>query len=614
MQRRLWRIAIAAAASVLLLGALAFWGIRGPGRRHTSRPSVEPAGLLAFQVGGQQRRSYAWSVTTSVWRAEVTTAAPTRIALEGRMNIHRFLSSGRSMLGLQMSPLRVWVSGARNANMEAAFGVPFVMEIDGRGEFGASRFSVETADGDRAILDAIARTLQVVLPGGPARRWDQAERDQNGSYLASYVREGEGAAITKRKVRYSSAGPEGVFAIRVVSSKVQAELDAAGPWLARSVGAEQLRLIGPDHKVLATVETRFALGPATPPPSDALGVWSEEVLRSIRTPLHVPSQRRASAWDETALEKERTRLTGAGVTLGTLLAGLTTRDLKDAAFADEFASYLRVFPAETQKLVPGLKRLGEPAAALLFNILERAGTLEAQKVVLEVIEGPAHGVSNRMRALVALGGFERPSDQVVNRLIRFYEAERLRADAGGLTSTALLALGAMGHRLTDEPRARIARKLEQELRSASGPARQRLVLLAISNARLTLAWEDQRRYLHSTDPLVREAAVRSVANGGDPRAAAELAGLLATEEVRAVYAATISALTQLPPSEQTNTAIASAFAQRRDDGAELRAQMVAYLASQMEAYPRNRSILEQSLRHETNRHVLVAILNSLSGR
>ena len=53
-------------------------------------------------------------------------------------------------------------------------------------------------------------------------------------------------------------------------------------------------------------------------------------------------------------------------------------------------------------------------------------------------------------------------------------------------------------------------------------------------------------------------------------------------------------------------------AEGREPDAAVRGQMVAYLAGQAKTFPSNRDVLRSQLARETDRDVIVAILNALA--
>src|SRR5207302_8799212 len=130
-----------------------------------------------------------------------------------------------------------------------------------------------------------------------------------------------------------------------------------------------------------------------------------------------------------------------------------------------------------------------------------------------------------------------------------------------LSSTALLSLGTLTGRLPDDSRTRLTRQLEADLKATSTPREQRVLLLALDNARFEPPAEQLAEYLRSQNPDVREAAV---ALAGSGRALApvtsDLIKVVAQDEAASVRAAALDSLLRLPRSEQANAVIAAKLA------------------------------------------------------
>lgn len=578
------------AAAVAVLGAALL----------TSRGARSRA--LAFRFPEGAKRAYHWSLTTRVSSERSGTRRVHETSYAGTMNVHVLPGRPAPTLVVQLSPLQVRVQGEANPTMEAAFSRPFTIQIDPRGRLGEARFPPDLAATDRAVLDGAMRALQIVLPEDGDRSWTTAETDVNGEYVASYERE-RPDRVRKARLRYSSPRAPGAFSIRILDSSVRADVDPAGPWLARADGSERLSIEAEGGVVLALVEARFSLEPAPEPLSAEFALWNEAAA-AAQVSRDAPSAA-VSAWTEAERARERQRLQKDGVTLDALLAALRRRAPEDAAFAHEFAAFLRVFPGEARRIRAALRGIPDDRAPLLFNVLELAGTPEAQEVLAAIMEDRHEGKADRFRALAALAGVQNPTPEAIDRISREAFGD---GASGGVASSALLALGALSPRAPGDLGPRIVGRLADELRTTDDPARQLACLRAIANARATLAPEDLSRALASNNVAVRSAAAALVA--ADPASADRVVQLLESERDAGTRLALVGGLSLSAAQPSVNGAIAKALG--ADPDAQVRARIVALLAAGIRTYPANRSILEAQLRRETDRAVIVAILNSLA--
>jgi len=607
------KLAIATGAAVLLAAvALRPWERRAaPGGSAGGEAAAGAEGArsggqaLAFSLRPGSARGYALSFSTRV----SSPGLPARLTtLDGRLAVRVVAGEGGgTALAVGLESLRVVVDGAPQPAMERRYAVPFVVAIAPDGRLGASLFPPSLAQGDRALLDGTIRAFQVVLPPAPGEAWEETETDHVGTFVAGYRRTAAGA-IEKAKLRYAAVHPPALFSVRVVSSAVHAELDGAGPWLARAQGAEELQLAPAGDASAATVHARFRLEPAgAPVPSAA--IWRDEAVAAARAGLDAGPPA-PSAWDEAERQAARRRLEAAGITLDALVERARTARLPDPDLAHDLAAYLRAFPEAAARVPRKVAEVGDAAAALLLHALELAGTPEAQEALLDVAEGGGQARANRIRALVALNGVEAPTADTLERLER--AARGAGAERSGVASTALLALGALAPRGSDGAGERIARDLTRALEGAADPRQEQVLLLALENAAAPLPADALARCLASPDEGVRQVAARlgGLAVEGDPTGM--LLAALAREQDAQVRAEIVAGLLTRPADPRANLAIAAALAGGQEPAAIVRLRMVAYLARQGPLLPANRDLLRAYLPREPDRDVTVALLNALA--
>lgn len=576
-------------------------------RGRTAGPAGPRGGGSAFPLVPGSSRAYALNFSTTVSSAG---GAPRETVLEGRLNVRVVAGAGGgSALAVQLAPLRVLVDGEPQPAMERRWAAPFVVAIGTRGALGASLFPPELAPGDRAVLDGAIRAFQVVLPAEPRDAWEETESDQVGTFVASYRRGGPGV-VEKKKARYTSVRPPALVFPQVLASVLRAELDGAGPWLARAEGSERLRFAPEGGPPLATVEARFGLEPAGAPEASA-AVWRDEAVRAARVGVNAPGPA-SSAWDDAEREATRQRLEERRVTIDQLVARARTSRGPDPALAHELAAYLRIFPEAAARFPDFVRGADDSTAQLLLHALELAGTPESQDALADVAESSGQSRDDRMRALVALGGVQAPTAGTLERLERDARAAG-SGDRSGIASTALLALGAATANATAEAGERVVRDLAADLRGTRDSERQRLLLLALENAHAALPPEALAPHLASPDARVREVAARvaGAAEGGDPTG--DLLAALAREPNAQVRAEMVGGLLARPADARANATIASALVEGREPAAAVRVRMVAYLARQIPVFPANRDVLRACLPRERDRSVTVAILNALAG-
>jgi hypothetical protein len=530
--------------------------------------------------------------------------------IEGRLNLRVTGDGARRGFTLQFSPLRIHTNGERQTAIERQLATPFTIDVDAQGLLGESRFPPHLAQLDRAMLDGAVRALQVVLPAEPRERWETTEADRNGQFQAAYHRSGA-AHVDKRRLRYITSQRTGPFVARVLLSEMRADVDDEGPWLRNVTGTERLEIIAPGGAPIATAESSCSLQSLrTSPPSD-LALWTD-VDRSAMVTRDAPSPNAKSGWEAAERERARKRLLEAGATLAGLAERLRSNEPGDGAVRD-LASYLRAFPSDAGRAIQILRDADEMVAAGLVLALQLADTPEAQSALAEVMGGAGHSRANRLRAVVAMGAVGHPTDDTLLRLARAAkDIGNADATTSDVASSALLALGAAAPRAAGDAGAEVVRDLKKAVISESDPTRRRIAILALENAGETLQGDVVRGLVQSQSPDVRAVAARMLGKEEGSAATLDLVTVLETDASATVRGATVKALLARPPNPQVNESIVRALSQDREPDAAVRALMVQYLARRSATFPFNSDVLRLQLARETDRGVIVAILNFLS--
>jgi hypothetical protein len=595
-------VIVATAAALLGAGVVLRPWERAGGGILSGRAARAEGAVLALRAGSS--RAYSLAFTT---RLTSTGAATRETALAGRLSVAVVTAAGQPALALQLDPLEVRVDGKPEPAMSRRYKAPFVVPIAASGRLGPSLFPPEVAKGDRAVLDGMVRAFQVVLPASLQDAWEESESDNLGTYVASY--RWAGGAITKAKIRYTGVHPPALFKVRVLASAVRAEVARSGPWLTRLEGSEELLLVPEAGAAEARVQARFSLeDDGAPTPQVAVELAAAPGVARVELDAG-PS--RPSAWDEEERAAARRRFEAAGITLATLTAQARSARLPAPALTHDLAAYFRVYPEAAAEAERQLEAAGDSGAAILLNALELAGTPAAQKALLDVAGGGGHSRANRIRALVALTGVETPDPETLERLAR--DARGAGAgDRSEIASTSLLTLGALAPRAPEATGQQIVGELTDELRSASNPRHETLLLMALENAHAPLTADVLATHLGSPEAQVRSAAARlgQYADGGDPTGT--LLDALGSEPNADVRDALVSALTARPADPKANAAILAALTSGREPSAAVRVRMVAYLARQFPAFPANRDQLREYVGREPDRDVTVAILNAIA--
>jgi hypothetical protein len=573
----------------LLLALLAL--ACAPGRAQTSG-----------QLAPGASKSFEWSLVTTVTSGEQRRSSST---LEGRLNVRLLPNTVRPTLAVQLSPLRASVDGRAHPAMANQYSKPFLIALDPRGHLGESWFSADTATGDRQALDALMRSLQIVVSDQQEPTWHSRESDQTGDFAARYRMDRDGV-IHKSRLRYTSFRQR-QLRVDVIASTIRAMLDPSDLWLQWLEGSEQLDVVRDGNEAVARVDARFSLKRLAMRPPQTLALWREDLLRVCTVGRDIASPGAHSVWDQGTIEAARARFLQERTNLSDVIR-LLARGEESAL--QQLTSYLRAFPAAAREVPRHLDAVADPKRATLIHALELAATAQAQQVLVEIAADGARAPLNRLRALAAMSGIQAPDAEALSALAASIAAQLGAPGRESIRSTATLTLARLATRASPAVAEMVRRALGEELRRATDPDRQALVLHALATAQASLPASGTAAYLTSNVEGVRAGAVALIAAQRNRAATDALLKLSRRNDDVVVRDAALEALLTQPPSEEANAAIAATLSDDQVEDGELRVQLVSYLGRRLNLQPENRTVLTRQLKRDADRHVLITILNT----
>jgi hypothetical protein len=240
-----------------------------------------------------------------------------------------------------------------------------------------------------------------------------------------------------------------------------------------------------------------------------------------------------------------------------------------------------------------------------------AGTQEAEGAVLNMLK-KAESTADRVRALRALATAPNPSPRLVDAVFATFDSSRAD-DAWDVAAAAARTLNGLGTRASPVQKA-IADGLRGRLAKTGNARDQELLLQAVRGCDPPPSVEEVTLHLQSSTTEVRVAAAGLLATLSDPRATTALEPLFSDRADQVVRRALLSAMSNGPTSEPRCAIAARLLTENTSLDTETREALVRYLARGIQSCPQNRERLQALLKRETNRPVLSAILNALSGR
>lgn len=530
------RIVLAVGAAALLAATLLLllpWGAVAP----ADDPVV---GSLRWREGHFQRHRLAIDCTVSFGGDAASHGPPVQQVVRGELAVQTLtVAADAVVLGLRLDALEVRTNDQRSPDDERLLSTPFRLRLRPDGAMLGAEFPAGVPATHAALLEELVRTFQVTVMAGS--QWTSRETHATGRYRADYERDGD--ERVRREKRGYEAGPadDPTRAIDVHGSTAEITFAPDADWLA-------------GMRVDETLSTRDASGLAFRSHTHA------ELQLLPATALHTAV---ADAYDFAA----STPLPNGMAEAIARQADVTPEELA-AAIAAILGELDRASEGRTTWVhrLRDLLRADDRAAALLlaalhdgtfaqrtradvFLAFELGGTDVAQQALAQVAAANAWTTADRLRALIALGGVERPSAATLDAL---WQATQRRQDATGqeLADTALLALGALGSSL---PRDAVYTNLVDGLRAiAYGGAdigERSCALAAIANTGDAELARDVQPLLDAAEPAVRRAAAKAYGTLVPAAAATEFGTRLGSERASPVRAAMAASLRKVPSPE-----------------------------------------------------------------
>lgn len=603
---RKW-LPVAGAGALVVAAAVLTWQGVAP---TTSAPAADTTmATLRWQVGTTQRYTLRTDSSMRMSTAnDATGAATTRVQMQAALNMLTLSrSEGSALVGLQFDEVQLRINGQRDAELEAALSTPFRVRYSAQGTPQAFEFAAALTRQHQSMIENMVRTFQVTLRDGE-QAWAAEEQGTSGAYVAQYRRTGP-LQLSKSKGRFD-APTTGMLAGATLSSQEVIRLDPRRDWLASMTVEETLRS-GDGDRLAVTITNHAALALQ---PSARAGLDAGRFAFAA-----VPA---ATAAPDRAASQPLPKLSVASARAEILarIQSLDTHRPQRAQHLRRLGDLIRVDRQMPGVIVEALRTdaLNDDTRAELFLALEMAGTVHAQSALAAVAQDPSWSVADQSRAIVALGGVDRPDAQAIDALWSLAAQVGDTVDAAKLAGDATFALG------------RIASSLRRAQDPAYPDLQQRLLAGATSGGGSRSA--DQQRANHLLaignmgDPSLTDPVAGLLADASPVvrRAAAQALGALATDAAADRMMAQFSAEPNGPvrgaiadalrhwstPTPQAMQTLRAALTREPDERA--RHGIAVLLGSQLAQHPENAAALRQLLRTEPSKRIRQAVADALA--
>lgn len=505
---------------------------------HVPLAAPDPVAGSRYTPGAQ--RSYALgmhveaSLDQGATRANSGDAAAFEISIEGSW-VETFVGghAGIARYHVALTNSKVLADRRPAGALRGSLETPFFVERNDAGAVEGFYFERTTTLEARSILKSAVAMGQVLVQ--PGHEWKTEERDPTGEYEAKYTRQANPREIRKKRFRYLRLST--ARGLRATADVGSAEIDD-DTRITLTVDEELERL---ETKAQTKVRTAEGL------PTAAGRLVGSLVLRdrSVDTSKLDEFDRRRAELDRVDMLtkpdvsptaeawRESDRLAVGTQTLAHLVAALAKVRPDDRGGRAEAMAKLRadfrLRPEDTAKAAAVVETAAVADGKAITAALGGAGTPEAQRALVAIVDNPRVPLPVRLNASAAVLLLEQPTPAIVGELQR-----QMNDPNPHIRGASSLALGSVLEKLDDGHR-------------AERDAGMRTLVATLANA---------------PTASERVIALRALGNSADPRVA-ELAQQAYGDEDLEVRVAAVHAV-RLVPGAQADALISTAMLNDRD--------------------------------------------------
>lgn len=582
------QLLLGASALLLLAIVMLFWQGR------SSDETMAVSNNLQWREGSSQEYDVLVDSSFVMTMPGASSGQSMAVQLDGILDYQTLeVSSSNVLVGMRFSSMEMTIAGAAEAATNRALTQPFRVRFAITGLPLSFEFPAALAKEHRQVLENLVQMFQLVVEDGDT--WVAQESNATGNYEAAYTRNSP-STLLKKKQRFLSAAAAITTTVPDVVSEETIRIDVNNDWIAAMTLDETVSskdLSGPstvvkNHASLTLRDRKTKIG---------ADVWNFNAAtpavarKSVQ--VAVPAISRVDA-------ERQLRVTVTELDASAKGRSIFIHSLRDLLLVDGEMPFVLLELMKTQQL-------SDRTRADLYLAFELAGSPEAQAALTSVFTDQSWSSADGLRAIVALGGVAKPTDDTLAALWGTAHSALMGDDRDELPSAAALALGGLGRGLLTEQDANyssLRAGLLDGASSAAGTHQRAVFLHALGN---TGDPDPAMRnnivhFLNDSAPEVRAAAAKTIGRLGTGQVADQLLQSYEQEQNDVVRASITEALASWEdPSLPAIKSVQVAIRNERDEN--VRYNMALMLGKSMETFPENRKVLEQLLGGEQSKRI-----------
>ena len=584
---------------LLILGAILFSGrSTDESTEITITPASEKSTTVANKLQWRAGRSQTYDVLVD--SSFVMTMPGASSGQEISVNIDAILDyqtlevkPSEVIVGMRFSSMEMKISGVTEEAVNDALTQPFRVHIAPNGLPVSFEFPAAVAAEHREIIENFIRMFQLAIEDG--KSWVVQEANSSGNYEAAYTRNSP-TMLLKEKQRFLSSSSSVSDTLPVLESQETIRIDGNNDWISDMELDESFSskdqngpsVVVTNHASLMLRNTKTATSSASWDFVSSMGASANTQLANTKPAISRAEAERRLRADIAKLDKVKEG------------RSLLIHSLRNLLLANDEMPFVLLDYMKTEQL-------SDRTRADLYLALELAGSPQAQAALTSVFTDQNWSFVDAMRAIVALSGVAKPTDDAVSALwdTAYISADGTERDE--LPGTAALALGTLGRNMNkeqDDQYFSLRSGLINGVSSAADTHQRAVYLHALGNTGdpdPTIR-NNITPFLNDSAPEVRSAAARTLGRLGSAEVADQLLQSFEQEQNDVVRSSITEALSSWEnPTQEAITTIKNAISNEHDEN--VRYNMAVLLGNSMDKFPENRKVLETLLAKEQSKRI-----------
>jgi len=514
----------------------------------------------------------------------------------------------------QFNDVQVKIYRRRNRILENLFSKLFFVQMNHSGKFLRFIFHNKIAKEDENVIKDVVQSLQVIIKGS-SFNYSTEEKDRNGGFIANYTQTAN--KLIKNKQRYYAVNKNNFDKIKIVRSKSIVEIENNMNWVKNNKHTELL-VFSNSGNIEMKVFNKINLKKIDIDVNTKLAIWKNNIdYQKIRNDWLTGIKNKISIIKK--IKRKELQNKFANRTFEQVVDFLFFKNKKNKVeIMKSLLEYLELYPKSSTKFLEYLKKkkLTKLQRITLVHALERNGSADSQKSLIEIMNSGQFKEESRLQAAISFNSIQEPTRKSIYALWNLYQKRNNKLNQT-ISNSVILSLGTVSETLENnftENRnmsGLIKDKIKNELekvKDISDIDKINALLYAAGNTSDTEFIGTISEFIENNDQRVRSVAINSLRTMNDDRVETIFKERLDNEKNINVKGSIVKTMYKRPGSQEMVDKIIERLPHEEND--IVKGQMYRYLLKNRN-YVNVKSFLRERNKIESHREYKQMIQKAL---